>query len=250
MSKDLVSIVIPCFNYGRFLAEAIESALDQTHDPIEVIVVDDGSTDDSAAIAAKFGSKLHYIYQENAGLCAARNTGVKTVRGKFITFLDADDIMDKRFVELTVKELIEHPDASFVYTQMRLFGREQSITQYPAYELKTLKFGNYVNASAMLRAEVFQEVQYDESFKSGWEDFDFYLSLGERGHYGRLLDRPLLNYRKHEAASSMVDGINQLRQRELMLAIIKKHRRLYSNRYYVRFVLDTLILRIKSHATH
>lgn len=86
----LVSVIIPCYNYGRFLAEAIDSVLRQTHLATEIVVVDDGSVDDTRAVAASY-PQVRYIYQENQGLSAARNTGIENSAGTYITFLDADD---------------------------------------------------------------------------------------------------------------------------------------------------------------
>jgi glycosyltransferase involved in cell wall biosynthesis len=88
--NDLVSVVIPCYNQGGFLSEAIDSVCHQTHTQHEVIVVDDGSTDLTRSVAQKYG-RIHYIYQSNRGVSAARNAGIRQSRGTYITFLDADD---------------------------------------------------------------------------------------------------------------------------------------------------------------
>src|SRR5688500_9583140 len=92
MTKALVSVVIPAYNYGHFVTEAVASALNQTHPHVEVIVVDDGSTDGTADILKPFGSRIRYIYQPNRGLSAARNTGIRAARGEWVAFLDADDL--------------------------------------------------------------------------------------------------------------------------------------------------------------
>ena len=96
--RPLVSVVIPCFNQARFLGAAIASALAQTHTPVEVVVVDDGSTDDTAAVTARFPG-VRYVRQENAGLSAARNTGLGKSRGAYLAFLDADDVLLPRAAE-------------------------------------------------------------------------------------------------------------------------------------------------------
>ncbi|MCV4871952.1 glycosyltransferase family 2 protein, partial [Escherichia coli] len=87
-------VIIPTYNYGRFIAAAVESALGQTLGPAEVIVVDDGSADTTAEAVARFGGRVRYIRQENAGVCRARNRGVEESRGELIAFLDADDIWE------------------------------------------------------------------------------------------------------------------------------------------------------------
>ncbi|HWP40292.1 MAG TPA: glycosyltransferase family A protein, partial [Tepidisphaeraceae bacterium] len=93
MSRGLVSVIIPCFNCARFVGEAIRSALNQTYEPLEVIVVDDGSTDDSRQIIRSFGNRIRWEFQANHGACAARNRGLELSRGEFIQFLDADDLL-------------------------------------------------------------------------------------------------------------------------------------------------------------
>src|SRR5436190_9496549 len=92
MNSSLISCIVPVFNGDRYLAETLDSILAQTHRPIEIIVVDDGSTDGTSAIAAEYGEKIRYIRQENSGVASARNLGLQSARGDFIAFLDADDL--------------------------------------------------------------------------------------------------------------------------------------------------------------
>lgn len=98
-----VSAVIPSYNYGAFVGKAIESVLNQTHHDVECIVVDDGSTDNTREVVAKYGDRVRYIYQKNAGLPEARNTGVKAATGEFVGFLDADDEWEPMFVEVALQ---------------------------------------------------------------------------------------------------------------------------------------------------
>jgi len=90
--KALVSVVIPVYNHGRYLGEAIESILAQSYRPTELIVVDDGSTDDTAAVARRFEARVRYVCQQHSGAAAARNHGVELARGEYLSFLDADDL--------------------------------------------------------------------------------------------------------------------------------------------------------------
>ena len=90
--KTLVSCIVPVFNGERYLTEALNSIFDQDHQPLEVIVVDDGSTDGTADVVSQYKNKVTYLHQENAGPSVARNTGIKASNGKFIGFLDADDL--------------------------------------------------------------------------------------------------------------------------------------------------------------
>src|SRR5690242_15112878 len=113
MSPDAVSVVIPCFNQAQFLNEAIDSALRQTCPPAEVLVVDDGSDDNTAAIVAGYPS-VRYLLQTHRGLAAARNTGLRHVQGTYVLFLDADDRLLSRAVAVGMATLRERPECAFV----------------------------------------------------------------------------------------------------------------------------------------
>ncbi|HEX3110532.1 MAG TPA: glycosyltransferase family A protein, partial [Thermoanaerobaculia bacterium] len=97
-----VSVVIPSYNYARYLGEAIDSALGQTLPPLEVIVVDDGSTDDTPAVLAAYGDRIRVLRQKNAGVAVARNSGIAAARGECVAFLDADDVWLPRKLELQI----------------------------------------------------------------------------------------------------------------------------------------------------
>jgi len=110
-----VAIIIPCYNYGRFLGDAIESALAQTVQPAEILVVDDGSTDNTAAVASQYEPLLRYVYQENAGPSSARNYGIRITQSQWLLFLDADDILDPQAIQELSEcaQLPEQPDLVF-----------------------------------------------------------------------------------------------------------------------------------------
>ena len=105
MTEALVSAVIPAYNYGHFVTEAVKSALNQTYPNVEVIVVDDGSTDGTADILKPFDSRIRYLYQANKGLSAARNTGIRAARGEWVAFLDADDLWHPSKTETQLKAI-------------------------------------------------------------------------------------------------------------------------------------------------
>ena len=125
MSDDnkIVSVIIPVYNGGRYLAEAIKSVLDQNYRPIEIIVVDDGSTDGSADVARSFSESVHYFYQPNQGVAVARNTGIKSSSGDLIAFLDADDLWAQSKLSVQVDFLLMHPDIGYI------LGRQQNFLE-------------------------------------------------------------------------------------------------------------------------
>ncbi|MCC7306770.1 MAG: glycosyltransferase family 2 protein, partial [Acidobacteria bacterium] len=110
-----VSVIIPTYNYGRFLREAVDSALGQTVAPHEVIVVDDGSTDDSAQILASYGDRISHVRQQNQGVGAARNKGAEVATGEFLAFLDADDYWALTKLEKQLAKFAEDPDIGLVH---------------------------------------------------------------------------------------------------------------------------------------
>ncbi len=123
-AAGMVSFVIPNYNHARYLGQAIASALAQTYPNVEVIVVDDGSTDDSRAVAAAFGDRIRYIYQQNAGLSAARNTGVRAAQGEYIALLDADDLVEPAYAERLLAALAEAPQAAGAYCGFRFVDQD------------------------------------------------------------------------------------------------------------------------------
>lgn len=123
-NDDLVSIIIPAYNYGHFIAKTLDSLLNQTYKHWQAIVVDDGSTDNTRKISEsyiKLDNRFQYIYQENKGLSSARNTGLSLAKGKYIQFLDADDLLSARKLELQVEFMKSHPQAQITYSLARYF---------------------------------------------------------------------------------------------------------------------------------
>src|SRR5918993_3371746 len=114
VAGPLVTVVIPCYNQAHFLGEAIESVLSQSYPNFEVVVVDDGSTDDTSEVASRYPQKVRLIRQENRGLAGARNTGIGHARGEYLVFLDADDRLLPEALEAGGRELEAHPECAFV----------------------------------------------------------------------------------------------------------------------------------------
>jgi len=127
-NPPLVSIIVPCYNYGHLLGETLNNILEQSYTNWECIIVDDGSTDNTSSVANEFvknHKQFSYVFQKNAGLSAARNTGLHHSKGSFIQLLDADDFIESNKLLAQINVFIEHPNSEIVYSEVRYFSSEQ-----------------------------------------------------------------------------------------------------------------------------
>jgi glycosyltransferase involved in cell wall biosynthesis len=210
MSKS-VSVVIPTYNYGRFIADAIRSVVAQTLAPVEIIVVDDGSTDDTAAVVGEFGENVKYIFQKNGGVCSARNLGVAESQGELIAFLDADDIWEPTKLEKQVAKFDASEDIGLVHCGMRVFDSDSGETIFlyldggeeGVAENLLLWEDSAVNVSGsviLVNRKAFDKVGgFDTEIKCG-EDWDFCYRVARQFSVG-FVPEPLVNYRSHAAAA-------------------------------------------------
>ena len=230
MNNPLISIIIPCYNNGHFLQDAINSALAQTYRNLEIIVIDDGSTDETKSVAEKF-KNVGYYYQENRGLPAARNLGIKKMSGDFFVSLDADDTLHPQYTERLLRAFNGDANVAFTWCQAKIFGTSNFTTNYPEYSLKKQLVCNNVNAAAMIRVKILSNTLYDESMVEGWEDWDLYLSIAEKGYVGRLVNEALYNYRFHESPHRLSNQIQRdAKKLKILKKIILKHRKLYDGK--------------------
>ena len=204
-----VSVVIPCFDQGRFLTGAIESVLDQTFRPDEVVVVDDGSRDATPEVARSFGSAIRYIRQDNAGLSAARNRGLAQAEGDYVLFLDSDDLLRRTALELLVETAGAIPDAAVIrgsWVEIDEHGAETVSASTPplgedAFHalFDPMSVGPPCR-SLVLRKSLLEVGEFDTRLRA-CEDWDLWLRLAFAG--ARFVDSPdaFAVYRRH--ASSM-----------------------------------------------
>jgi glycosyltransferase involved in cell wall biosynthesis len=182
-----VSVILPCFNQANFLGEAIESALTQQGPSVEIVVVDDGSTDATREVARSF-REVQYIHQRNRGTAAARNLGLRSSRGEFIVFLDADDRLLPDAVEIGLRELDEHPECGFVHGHIRRIGPDGISLGTPPQEcvgdisyLTLLRQNSiWTPGSVMYRREACEEERGFRSRAGGSADVDLNLRIARR----------------------------------------------------------------------
>jgi glycosyltransferase involved in cell wall biosynthesis/SAM-dependent methyltransferase len=207
-AEPVVSVVIPCYNQSRFLAEAVQSALTQTHSRTEVIVVDDGSTDDSYSVAVAFPT-VRVLRQGNMGLAAARNAGLKASSGDFVVFLDADDRLLPQAAETGLAHLLAHPDWAFVSGEHRYIDTAGRVTDEwtrPAVtdsHYQRLLEGNYIGmcATVLYRRAAFDVCGLFNGRWRGCEDYELYFRIARRLAIG---SHPLViaEYRRYGTALS------------------------------------------------
>ena len=236
--KPLVSIIIPSYNYARYLPAAIKSALGQSYGNVEVIVADDGSADRSPAIAKCFPMKL--LRLSHRGIAHAVNAGVRAAKGEYVAILGADDLLHPLFVEKCMAKAHESPEAAFVYTQTIGFGAEAFYFKSMPYDPKYLLKSWFIPATFLLRRSAFKKAGgYDLSLAM-FEDFDLLLSLRERGFSGVLVPEPLFFYRQHASGSRGMSGA--FVQRKSLARVRTKHRVLQSETCDLRDNIDISIM--------
>jgi len=222
-----VSVIVPTYNQAPFVAATVESALAQTYPNVEIIVVDDGSTDDTQAVLATYRDRIHYLYQENRGLAAARNAGFLASHGDYVHFLDSDDLIPPDKLARHVAILEAEPGFGLVYSawqQVNADGTEilgQLRPNRQGHLLKELlrrDFFFFPSAAVLRRACLERVGLFDESLRWG-EDADMWLRLARAGYAFGYLDQPLLQYRIH--AQSMTARVNP-QQVQGWLAVLNK----------------------------
>ncbi len=219
MSRDeKISVIIPAYNSAGYLSEAIESVLQQTVPPQEIIVIDDGSTDDTESVAKQFKNKVHYVYQEHAGVAVARNKGLQKSKGDLITFIDADDIWLKDKIELQLHLFQQNPEAEMIIGFLqRVYGKcnEGSLKVFDKDEsgIFVLSLG-----STLIRKDVFEKVgNFDEELALS-EDLDWFLRAREAEIRVDVHEEVVQLYRQHEDNTTK----DKLATNHYMLRAIKK----------------------------
>jgi len=218
-----VTIVIPTYNYADFVVETLQSVACQTLEVVDLIVVDDCSTDDSVPMVldwvgthvGRFNRIAVLRHRVNAGLGFTRNSGFAAAETPFVLPLDADN----RLRPAACSSLLSHltgSDAAFAYPHIQQFGDRQDVFSSTPYSVLRLQPGNYIDAMALIRKTAWAAAGGYDDIRLGWEDFDFWCRLAERGLYGLSVPEVLADYRVH--AKSMLHTVTQNEENQLRLA--------------------------------
>ena len=233
-----VTVVIPCYNQGEYIDECLDSVFNQTYHNIEIIIVNDGSTDDFTNLKLSSiknnNSFIKVFNQKNSGLSAARNTGIKNSTGKYIMPLDADDMIHPEYIEKAVEVIDKNSGIGIVYSDVKRFG-EVSITEIkPEFNKDLLLIKSYIRSSALFKKTDWEKVGgYNSNMKYGMEEWDFWLSIVELGKKAHKLKGVYFFYRIKK--QSMAKFMREKYSRKIFMhfQLILNHQNLYSNYYSV-----------------
>ncbi len=199
MTSDIVvSVVIPCFNDGQYINEALESVARQSVTGWEIIVIDDGSTDPhTCAVLENFhGDRIRVLHIRHQGPAAARNLGIGLASGRYILPLDADDRIADTYLEKAARILDANPDVEIVYCQADYFGLLQGKWRLKPYDKETFVLENMIFSTSMFRRSTWERVHgYSENMIYGMEDYDFWIKILSRGGKVHRIEEALFYYR-------------------------------------------------------
>jgi len=226
-NKPMLSVVIPCYNHGRYIRDTLRSLEMQTFRDFETIVVDDGSNEELTIRVLddlrKEGIKV--FRQKKLNVATALNFGIRAARGRYACCVAADDKLESTYLEKCLCLLESNPGVAIAYSLVRTFGYENRIWLTESFDLRLLLEYNYICAAAVFRRSVWEQVGgFDEAI-DGYEDWDFWLKAGKAGFRGRLIPEALFNYRRHGATLNIR---SDRKYRELTEHIRKNHDDIYS----------------------
>jgi glycosyltransferase involved in cell wall biosynthesis len=220
----LVSVIIPCYNQGAFIQDAIDSVIAQKYKNWEIIIVDDGSTDEGTIEKLKEINNISVAiyFQQNKGVSAARNLGASKAQGEFLLFLDGDDKIEKEYLQLAINAFCLNDKLNYVYCDLQEFGETNNYRSLELLNIKKILLYNQTHVSAILKKSLWIASNgFDESFKKGWEDWDFIIRVLKLNIVFYKIPKAMLLYRilKKSRDKTAVEIYNK----DLQNQIYRKH---------------------------
>lgn len=234
-----ISVIIPCHNQEKYIAETIESVVAQTFNDIEIIVVNDGSSDNSLEIikdyAAKYPHKIRLINQQNQGVISARNNAISQANGTYVFPLDGDDKIAPDCLEKLYHAMINHK-GDVIYCIGKYFGNKNETINERAATKFNMCTRNRVHVSALYRKEDWKKYGgYDQAMKDGLEDWEFWLNFVEDDKSFYKINEPLFFYRNLDVSRN--SGISKSTEQKLIKIIKNKHKKLFDWKFNLMFLL-------------
>lgn len=223
MKHPLVSVIIPVYNMSQYVAETLDSVLAADYPAVEIVVVDDGSTDNSAEIVETYTKKtdrIRLFKQKNSGVSAARNYAIKLSQGEYILPVDADDIILSDYIPMAVRILMDNSNIKVVSCEVERFGKKTGMMHYPEFSCRMLARKNMIDCCSMFRKSDWEKCGgfcEQEIFR---EDWDFWISILKTG--GNFLRLPFVGLRYRVTGNSRRINVRK-RKREIVDAINKRH---------------------------
>lgn len=230
-----ISVIIPCYNQAQFLREAVESVIAQSYRNFEIIIVNDGSPDNTSDVARALialfpETQIRLLEKTNGGIASARNSGISKAIGEYILPLDADDRIHPEMLMQTYTLLREHPELSIAYTDYQHFGDVDLVVRTAEYDFKTLYSEKCLfTATALFRKKAWEDAGgYNPNMIWGTEDWDFWIACGNSGHFGKRIPEVLFYYRTRLQEESRIKVSKQYTE-ELFARMFLNHRGLYDS---------------------
>lgn len=250
--KPLVSIIVPVFNVEEYLDDCINSILNQTYKNIEVILVDDGSTDNSGKICDLLGqknNKVKVFHNNNNGVSYTRNYAIRMTTGKYILPVDGDDIIADTYVEKAVNILEKNDSIGIVYCRANFFGKINGEWELPDYSIGKMLLNNIIFVTAFFRKDDWEIVGgFNEDMKYGIEDYDFWLSILELKREVYKIPEILFYYRIRNNSRSREFEKYKVQVQEMYKIIHTRHKRLYIENFEIimnEFIKERILFQEK-----
>ncbi|MGE7020683.1 glycosyltransferase family A protein [Solibacillus cecembensis] len=244
-----VTVIMPCYNDGEFIEESIASVLNQTYKNIELIIINDGSTDEKTnTILGNISNPLIKVLNtKNIGPSAARNFGIKVSTGKYILPVDADDKIHSVYIEECVNQLETNSDVGIVYCFAELFGEQKGRWDLPEYTFESMLLDNIIFVTSMFRKKDWERVGgFNENLIHGMEDYDFWLSILELNREVIQLKEVYFFYRIKKVSRTTKFSDNSSIVKDTYKTLYLNHPKLYEKYYkeYAMILRDSLIEQI------
>ncbi len=246
----LVSVIIPCYNAGKLLEEAIGSLRKQNYPNYEVIIVDDGSSDTfTLEYLRELSGWATVIHQENAGPCVARHNGILRSAGKYLFFLDSDNMVRDTYIALGVTAMEQDSAIGVVYADMQYCGTQNTIRRSMPFDIERLIIINSIDICSLVRRLAYDDVGGFDMYLSrlGLEDWEIWFTFYERGWKFHYLPQPLFDYRVHDVsrtqtvANKNLDTIIPYVHRKHIETVAKCYTSVYYERKRLQTSLNTRI---------
>ena len=229
-----VSIIMPCYNDGRYIQESIQSVINQTIQSWELIIIDDGSDDSETLLYLNKleHPKIKIYFEEHGGPSHARNKGIKYASGKYILPLDADDIIAPSYLEKAISVLDQDNSIGIVYCEAEFFDKKQERWNLPNFTIERMLLHNIIFVTSLFRKSDWEAIGgFDEHLEYGLEDYDFWLSILERKTTVYRIPEILFYYRIKSLSRNKKFELDEDRVEETYNYIFFKHINLYRNNF-------------------